>query len=125
MKTFKEFMNEFHLATYRGVKLFPTDHSRQRELERNIPKSNLLDIHKKVVDKIHNGSYNPPDKSFMVFDKSSKQTMIMHYRKDKYDTKTDKKHLFIVSGYDPGDIGKPRMGQSHLMVEQNFDILEI
>lgn len=132
MKTFKEFIEEAHLSVYRGVKLFPTDHAKQRELERHIPKSSLLDIHKKVVDKIKNREYNPPQgKSFMVFDRERKQSVVFDYRQDKLNKKDNRHHLFVVTGYNPNQEGKPRHGQDKLVTENgdiyvnNIDVLEV
>lgn len=133
MKTFKQFMvekfgptwetylpniNENHISIHNGVKLFPTNHAQQRELERHVPRDSLKHIHKKVVDKIHSGEYNPPHGSFMVFDKEHKQTVVMDYRHDKYAKHDNTKHLFIVSAYPPGAKGNPRKDQKNIVTEQ-------
>lgn len=120
MKTLSQFLDENHIAVHNGVKLFPTTHAKQRELERHVPRENLLSIHKKVVDKIHTGEYTPKHgSSFMVFDKERKQTVVMDYRRDKYKPNDNKSHLFIVSAYPEGAKGNPRHGQEHLTTEEN------
>lgn len=118
MKSLKQFLEENHIAIHNGVKLFPTNHSAQRELERHVPRENLLAIHKKVVAKIKSGEYTPKHgSSFMVFDRERKQTVVMDYRHDKYKPKDTNKHLFIVSAYPEGAKGNPRHGQEHLTTE--------
>ncbi len=118
MKTFKQLLAESgHIGLHRGVKLFPTHHAGQREIERHVPRDSLLKIHSKVVDKIKSGSFTPKHGTFMVFDKEHKQTVLMQHRPDKYSTNDTRKHLFLVSAYDPGDIGKPRQGQDRIVTE--------
>jgi hypothetical protein len=111
-----------HISIHRGVKLFPTNHIDQRQIERHVPKENLLKIHRKVVDKIKSGEYTPKHGTFMVFDKEHKQTVLMQHRADKYATNDTRKHLFLISAYDPGDVGKPRQGQDRVVTEQYLEI---
>lgn len=114
MKTLKQFLNEGVISSHKGVKLFGTTHSQQREIERHVPKDALINIHKKIVDKIKSGEYTPTEhKSFMVHDKNTKHTVLMDYRKDKYSSSNDK-HVFLVSAYGTEKEGNPRAGQDKI-----------
>lgn len=99
---------------FRGIKVFPTNHSVEREVERmdDTSKQVLEYISMKAVSKL---SMRTQPAEYLIYSNKYKRGVVVDHRKDKFGS-DDKLHLFIITILPKGK-KQPKAGTRMVMVE--------
>lgn len=118
MKTFKQIavtlLESKPLFEFKGVKVFPTNHSVEREVQRmdDTGKKVLEYISMKAVSKL---SMRTQGAEYLIYSNKYKRGIVVDHRADKYGS-DDKLHLFIITILPKGK-KQPKAGTRMVMVE--------
>lgn len=121
MKSYKQVLQEMDLLEsaplfeFRGVKVFPTNHSVEREVQRmdSTSKQVLEYISMKAVSKL---ALRTQPAEYLIYSNKYQRGIVVDHRKDKFNPADDKLHLFIITILPKGK-KQPKAGTRMVMVE--------
>lgn len=100
--SFKNFLNEAHLDTHGKVKLFSTYHSKEQGEKRDAEDNVVKDVFHKFAEHLQSKNYGDKHK-FVVTSKKHNRSVCFDYRKDKYATNDQRKHLIATTVFPQGE----------------------
>lgn len=103
MKSFKNFIVEEVLDTYRNKKLITTKHYADRQSQRDSTHDVLKHTFRKLTDHLKHNEYDGDNQKFLVYSKKHNRAVVFSHQKDYSNPKDKRKHLIAVTVFPEGE----------------------